>query len=427
MTPDRLVDDALALCAPVRRVWVALSGGMDSSLLLEIAAPLARARGLSLHAIHINHGLQPAAVDFEAHCRALCARLAVPLTVEPVEVVTAGEGWEAAARTARYRAFRSRLQAGDSLLLAQHGDDQAETFLLAALRGSGVRGLAAMPSEREDHGIVIRRPWLSLSRSQLVQEAATRELAWVEDPTNADAHFDRNYLRLRVLPAMRERWPHAASAVAQSAAWQQEAEGLLAELAALDLAAAGGDPARLALAPLMRLSASRRRLLVRHALDCLGLPSPPGTRLAEIDRQLQSAGQDRQVHIDWPGAEARRWGGHLYLMAPPVPVEAGWRLEWDGCAPLETPWGRYHLVLSRQGEGNGERNVARPFRVTLRRGGERLRLPERGERDLKRLLQELEVPSWERARLPLIWHGEELVAVPGLLTATGWRQRCASR
>lgn len=423
MTLRSLVDHALAHPVPGRRVWVALSGGLDSSLLLNVAAPLASARGVELRAIHVNHGLQVAASDFESHCRQLCTSLDVPLHVAHVSVNSKTQGLEAGAREARYQAFAETLCAGDRLWLAQHADDQAETFLLAALRGSGVRGLASMPARRRWRGIDIERPWLALPRAALEQEARRRGIGWCEDPSNAAVAFDRNYLRHRVLVPLQTRWPHVAESFGRSVAQLQDAEGLLAELAAQDLAAAGGDPARLALTPLMRLSEPRRRLLVRHALHRLRLPLPPGIRLAEIDRQLQSAGRDRQVHIDWPGAEARRWGGHLFLMAPPVPVDAGWRLEWDGRAPLETPWGHYPVAVSRQ----DERDVERPFRITLRRGGERLRLPERGERDIKRLLQELEVPPWERSRLPLIWHGEELVAVPGLLTAAGWRQRGTSR
>ncbi|WP_251977049.1 tRNA lysidine(34) synthetase TilS [Salinicola avicenniae] len=417
MTPNRLVDDALAQCAPGRRVWVALSGGLDSSLLLHVTAPLAHARGLSLRAIHINHGLQATAVDFETHCRDLCDRLAVPLTVVPVEVVPDGVGIEAAAREARYRAFRQHLAAGDLLLLAQHADDQAETFLLAALRGSGVRGLAAMPPLRQEAGIVIARPWLSLSRAALVEEASQRKVSWVEDPTNGDDGYDRNYLRLRVLPALAERWPQGARALARSADWLQEADDLLGELAAQDLSAAGGEPARLAITALRPLRESRRRLLIRHALERLGVPPIPRSRLAELDRQLLGAGEDRQVCVDWRGGEARLWRETLYLMAPLAPVAPDWQREWDGRASLETPWGVHRIALMPL----EDRDVVASFRVTVRRGGECLRLEGRGRRDLKRLLQQAGVPPWQRERLPLIWHGDALIAVPGVATAAGWR------
>ncbi|WP_280338165.1 tRNA lysidine(34) synthetase TilS [Salinicola acroporae] len=302
MTLQRFVDNALVNHMPGRVVWVALSGGLDSSLLLHMVAPLARRHGIELRAIHVNHGLQAAAGDFELHCRELCQALAVPLSVAHVEVEPAGRGLEAAAREARYRAFAETLAAGDRLWLAHHADDQAETLLLAALRGSGVRGLAGMPATRQWRGIQIERPWLTLSRSDLVREARRREIVWCDDPTNVETMFDRNYLRAHAMPPLRSRWPRLAEVVGRSAAHLQEADELLGELAAIDLAAAGGDPERLLLTTLRILSPARLRLLVRHALQSQGLPTPPAKRLAELERQLRAASGDRLPAIAWAGA-----------------------------------------------------------------------------------------------------------------------------
>jgi tRNA(Ile)-lysidine synthase len=418
---EALVDNVLARHVPGRVVWVALSGGLDSSLLLSVAAPLARKAGVELRAIHVNHGLQAAAGGFETTCRELCDSLAVPLTVASVRVDAAGQGIEAAAREARYQAFATHLSPGDRLWLAQHADDQVETFLLAALRGSGVRGLAGMPSRREWRGIQIERPWLSLARSVLLTEAHQRGLEWFEDPTNTDLAFDRNYLRHRVVPPLRERWPGVAGAFGQSAEWLQEADELLAELAAIDLDQAGGEPGRLRLATLAALSTSRRRLLIRHALECLGIPAPPAARLIELERQLTMAGADRLPVIRWPGGEARVWRHHLYLMAPLSPVDPAWQTAWNGQSPLVTPWGVHRVSLHRP---HGAATPA--LRVGLRQGGESLRLAGRGSRDLKRLLQEAGIPPWQRDRLPLIWCGDELVAVLGIVSAEGWHQSPAS-
>jgi len=416
-SPENLVDNALARYVPGRVVWVALSGGLDSSLLLNVAAPLARQRGVELRAIHVNHGLQAAASDFETVCRELCDSLAVSLTVAHVLVNLDGQGIEAAAREARYQAFAEHLSRGDRLWLAQHADDQAETFLLAALRGSGVRGLAGMPSQREWQGIQIERPWLSFTRSTLEREAERRGLVWCEDPTNADLTLDRNYLRHRVVAPLREHWPGAAEAFARSASWLQEADDLLAALAAIDLQGAGGDPSRLRLSALVALKASRRRLLIRHALERLGLPAPPAARLIELERQLETAGRDRLPFITWTGGEGRVWRHHLYFMAPLAEVDPAWQTVWDGRAPLATPWG-----VHRWGLRSLQHAVTPPLRVGLRQGGEILRLPGRGARDLKRLLQETDVPPWQRDRLPLVWCGDELVAVLGVLSAEGWCQ-----
>ncbi|SDN83389.1 tRNA(Ile)-lysidine synthase [Halomonas shengliensis] len=414
-----LINDALAETPPGRRVWVALSGGLDSCLLLTLAAAATRRHPRPLRALHVHHGLQEAADGFEGHCRALCEGLGVGLDVERVRVDAAGgQGLEGAAREARYAAFARRVGEGETLWLAQHRDDQAETFLLAALRGSGPRGLGAMPPGRQWQGRRLVRPLLGCSRAELTEAARWLGVAWVEDPTNAAPDQDRNYLRHAVLPRLGERWPHAAASLARSAALAAEADGLLAELAALDLARLGGDPGRLPLAGLAGLSPARRRLLVRHACAALGLPSPPARRLESLLAQ-QAARPDAVPRVAWPGAEGRGWRGHLYLMAPPLALPSAWASDWDGHAPLATPLGRCAVALG--GAAEGER-----LRVAVRRGGERLRLAGRGGRDLRRLLQELAVPPWVRERLVVVWAGEAPVAVLDpqagrwLALAEGW-------
>ncbi|MGQ0334362.1 tRNA lysidine(34) synthetase TilS [Halomonas elongata] len=414
-----LIDDALAATPPGRAVWVALSGGLDSSLLLTLAVEASRRHPRPLRALHIHHGLQTAADDFERHCRELCERLGVSLCVERVNVdVSGGQGLEGAARHARYAAFRRCLEAGDTLWLAQHRDDQAETFLLAALRGAGPRGLAGMPVERGQAGFRLARPWLGVSRAALEAEAARRGLAWVEDPSNAATVQDRNFLRHRVMPALQERWPGAGAALARSAELAGEADGLLDEFAAEDLERLGGDPGHLVVDSLMVLSAARRRLLIRHCLSRLGLSSPPARRLDSLLGQLE-ARHDAEVRIVWEGTEARVWRKALYLMATPVPLPPAWRAEWDGQSPLVTPLGEFRMDLVRA-DGS-------PASLTLapRLGGERLRLPGRGRRDLKRLLQELDVPPWQRDRSWVAWYGETVVALGGpegwLALAEGWR------
>ncbi|MGB8714530.1 MAG: tRNA lysidine(34) synthetase TilS, partial [Onishia taeanensis] len=255
---QRLIDDALAETPPGRCVWVALSGGLDSCLLLTLAARAAHRHPRPLYALHVDHGLQAASAEFIRHCHRLCDRLGVPLFIERVSVdVTARRGLEGAAREARYGAFAARLNAGDTLWLAQHRRDQAETWLLAALRGSGMRGLAAMPRARGWAGSRIARPLRELPRTRLEREAEAIGLGWVEDPSNEDETLDRNFLRRRVLPLLESRWPHAEASLARSATLAGEADDLLDELAALDLAACGSDPGQLALPALKALSAPR--------------------------------------------------------------------------------------------------------------------------------------------------------------------------
>jgi len=423
MSLQRHIDDALAETPPGRCVWVALSGGLDSSLLLTLAVEAARRHPRPLRALHVHHGLQSAADDFERHCRRLCSRLGVPLHVERVAVdLDAGKGREGAAREARYAVFAQRVTPGDTLWLAQHRDDQAETFLLAALRGSGVRGLAGMAKQRAWHERQIERPLLAVSRANLEAEATQRGLAWVDDPSNDDETLDRNFLRRSVLPLLAARWPHVGGALSRSATLAGDADDLLGELAELDLERLGGEASWLPVAGLLALSAPRRRLLIRHGCHRLGLPTPPSRALETLLDQLH-AHRQAEVRVAWTGAEARVWRGHLYLLMPHAALPADWQTEWDGSTPLVTPWGEMRVALSRS-----ESALLR-LRVMPRRGGERLRLRDRGRRDLKRLLQELGVPPWRRGQLLVVREGETPVAVldpvneAWLALAEGWISR----
>lgn len=415
MSLQTLIDSALANTPPNRPVWVALSGGLDSCLLLTLAVRSARSHPRAIYALHVNHGLQAAASDFENHCRALCSRLGVPLYVEQVNVEPAGKGIEAVAREARYAAFACRVKSGETLWLAQHSDDQAETLLLAALRGSGVRGLAGMPVIRQWQGRLLVRPLLGHGRAELEREAERLALRWCEDPSNRDTDLDRNFLRARVMPLLASRWPDAPRALARSAQLAGEADELLDELAALDLDAAGGEPRRVVVSALLSLSEARQRLLVRYACQRLELPTPPARRLAALLSQLDGR-DDTRAHVAWPGGEARCWRGALYLQAPQAEPPAGWQTDWDGTPGLVTPLGCIACQLSCG------REMQPVLRVTLRQGGEWLRVAGRGRRDVKRLLQEANVPPWQRSRQLLIWHDDALIAVLGVAIAEGWSQ-----
>ncbi|WP_227369048.1 tRNA lysidine(34) synthetase TilS [Halomonas sp. M20] len=416
MPLQTLIDGALGDTPSNQPVWIALSGGLDSCLLLTLAVQAAYRSPRSIYALHVNHGLQPAAIDFEQHCRKLCGCLGVPLFIEQVQVEQGGQGIEAAAREARYKAFARRVRAGESLWLAQHADDQAETLLLAALRGSGVRGLSGMPARREWQGRTVERPLLDCPRSVLEEQAQALEVEWIEDPTNADTAFDRNFLRRRVMPVLVSRWPKAPHLLAQSARLSSEADSLLDELAALDLHGVGDTPHCLQIKPLRELSEPRQRLLVRYACQRLGLSTPPLARLQTLLAQL-NVRQDAQMKIEWPGAEARCWQGGLFLQAPVIEPPIDWQCEWDGRAGLMTPVGRVEQSLRPSDEAFGDL-----LTLTLRRGGEALTVTGRGRRDVKRLLQEAAVPPWQRPQQLLAWHDGTLVAVLGIATAPGWWQ-----
>lgn len=417
-----LLDDALAETPPGRSIWVALSGGLDSCLLLTLAAAACEQAGRPLRAIHINHGLQAAASTFEAQARSLCERLNVPLKVVDVAVDVQGKGTEGAARNARYKAFFATLSPGDTLWLAQHQDDQAETFLLAALRGSGVGGLAGMPYRRDTQGITLVRPWLTARRTQLEVVVHLLGLTWSEDPSNSDISFDRNRLRHRVLPAMRERWPDAEAALANSATHAGEADLLLREYAQNELQTIRGGSHYIDAAALGERSRPRQRLLVRTLCQQQILPTPPQKRLESLLDQL-TAKEDAEVFVAWQGAQARLWRQRLYIMAPLEPLPP-WEADWDGQTLLETPLGPlgWQITPLQKLSQPLSQPLFQPLspqlRVTWRQGGEIIQLPGRGRRDLKRLLQETGMPPWERERLVVIMQAGTCIGVvrpPGKL------------
>ena len=383
------------------RILVGFSGGLDSTVLLHLLAddPALRTRGLA--AVHVHHGLQAAADDWAAHCLAACTQLDVPCTVVRVDVPRdQGDGPEAAARTARHAAFAQLLAAGDVIALAHHRDDQAETLLLRALRGSGPDGLASMRALRRFAHGWLWRPLLSMPRAQLQAHADAHGLRWIEDPSNASDAADRNFLRHQVLPLLRMRWPQAGAALATVAALQAEAGDLLAAGDAEALAQARTlDPAVLRLDALGAMPAARRARVLRRWIAGLGLPPLPARAIAWLDADLASGRGDRVPRFDWAGHRLQRWRGLLHAGQVRAPLAADFAAHWDGLAPLRLPGGG---MLHLQGAPQ-----AGDWTVRARIGGERMRLPGRTHAHaLKHVLQSLEVPPWLREQLPLL-HGAD--------------------
>jgi tRNA(Ile)-lysidine synthase len=303
------------------RTWrIAFSGGLDSTVLLHLLAHLAKTQSLpALSAIHVHHGLQVAADAWPQHCQSVCDALGIALQIVRVKV-QAGASLEQAAREARYAAFGDVTLADDLLLTGQHRDDQAETLLFRLLRGAGVRGLSGMPIQRPMGQGRLVRPLLDVTRAELEAYAKAHQLSWIEDPSNQDRQFSRNYLRHQVMPLLTSRWPQAQASMARSAAHLREAQGLLDELAQIDLAQAAtpsefewlGLPS-LELAPLMKLSVARQRNLLSHWLE-------PQTRLPDTDHwsgctDLINATQDASPVWRLADGELHRSGGRLWWLS----------------------------------------------------------------------------------------------------------------
>lgn len=396
---------------PAAPLCVAFSGGLDSTVLLHLLA--ADGTGAGLRAIHVHHGLHPQADAWAGHCQRVCTALGVPLTVARVTVVSEGRGPEAAAREARHAAFEQMLAADEVLVLAHHRDDQAETFLLRALRASGPDGLAAMRRWRRFGPGRLWRPLLEHGRDELLAHARAHGLEWIDDPSNTDVQLDRNFLRGHVLPLLRERWPHADDALAQSAALCAQAHELLGEEDARSFAAvATADPHCLSRTRLRELPAARRARVLRHWIASLRLPPLPGNGIERIERELLDVRDDAEALFHWHGATVRSWRDLLRagVLHPVMPAQ--WRVAWDGSAPLALPHGGALRL-------EGATRFDYPVVVHARAGGERIVLPGRSHSHaLKHVLQALGVPPWERERLPLLSDAEgRLMAAADLACA----------
>jgi tRNA(Ile)-lysidine synthase len=406
---------------PDAPILVGFSGGLDSTVLLHALAadPAARARGL--RAIHVDHGLHVASLDWAEHCIRTCAALGIDLAVRRMRVFDDGCGPEAAARSARLAAFADELRAGEWLALAHHQDDQAETLLLRLLRASGGHGLAAMRSTREFGAGVMWRPLLDVPRARLREYAQANGLRWIEDPGNASDVFDRNFLRRQVMPQLAARWPHAAASLARSAALLAEDADLLAQETARRLALLQGvDPQVLDRERLLAEPMAWRARLLRAWIEGLGLPPLPTRALAQIEAELLPARADAEARVAWPGAEVRAWRDGVYAASARTALPGDWSVTWDGRGTLRLPTGEA-LACVDTGGGDPAPALATlgPLRLAARQGGERLRLPGRTHTHaVKKLLQELEVPPWERGRLPLAYAADgELLAVGDVLTS----------
>ncbi len=423
------VDLFLGVTGPKPRVVVAFSGGVDSMALAHMLVIRRRQLG-GLRLVHVDHGLQSASRDWSRHCARQARAWKVPFTALRASIPRGdGGSLEAAAREARYRLLGENLRAGEILVTAHHLDDQAETLLLQLFRGAGVAGLAAMPGRAKFAQGEIRRPLLLNRREEIERYAVSHGLEWIEDPSNQQDRFRRNFLRNRVMPLLREHWPGIDRAIARSAAHMSEASRLLDTIARADLmAAADGDG--LTVSTLRALPSARRRNALRSFISRAGVEPPSAVQLDEIAGPLLAARADAQPQVRWPGASMRRRAGRLELQAmpeepPAAPahsVSKSWSWRKDRRLLVNDVGDLLMLVDDAAGPIDLDRLPAR-LRLRPRRGGESLRPnPRARTQSLKKLLQAAKLTLEERARLPLLF-GE---GPKGRLIAAGDRWRDAS-
>ena len=378
-------------------------------VLLDALTSVSASRSLKVSAVHVHHGLSPNADHWARFCAEQCASRSVPLAVHRLHLERkSGQSLEALARAGRYEHFMSCDV--DVIALAHHADDQAETVLLQLLRGSGPRGLSAMPAFRRGTPALLR-PLLSQTRETLAAYARTRGLGWIEDESNSDTTHRRNLLRHEIAPRLAAGFKGYPATLARAASHQAEASALLDELAALD-AEGAIDDAGLDRAQLAGLSNARAANLLRWFLRREGLRPPSDARLADVLRQLRSASADARTRIAHDGAEIGCYRGRVVVHAP---TTAPFAVAWDGAPEVHLPGG---ILAFEPADGEGiafaKLSIA-PVTVRSRTGGERIRLAaNRPRHAVKKLLQQANLTVWQRQALPLVWCGDALAAVPGV-------------
>jgi tRNA(Ile)-lysidine synthase len=404
--------------------WIALSGGLDSCVLLHSLVALQLP--IRLRALHINHQISPNADAWQQHCANLCAQLNVPFKAVKVDVENTGRGLEDAAREARYAIFEQHLAAGDYLLTAHHADDQSETMLLRLMRGTGPRGLAAMAQQRPLAEGMLHRPLLNFTRIELEKYAQAHDIGWVNDESNTNDHYDRNYLRNQVMPLLRERWPAFAHKWQQTADLCAVNEALIEELAAQDLLLADCKPAlvgtSISLSYLESLTNGRRHNLIRSWLRGQGLSTPEHQHLQQIEQQIIGGRVDAETQVTWGDVSLRVYRQRVYaLPLADLPSSAAKVKEFALTTELSSGFRFNFEWLDRHDKPLLKADLPN-LHLRFRQGGERCQPSGRTHsQTLKRLLQDYGVEPWLRESLPLVYSGDNLVAVANLWICEGYQ------
>lgn len=398
------------------KIILGYSGGLDSTVLLDVYAKQAPETFIArTQVVHIHHGLSPNADHWSEQCAEQSKLRNLPFKLIKVNAkAEEGESPEAAARNARYQAFQSLMSDDYYLLTAHHQDDQVETFFLQLFRGAGIKGLMGMPEVKNLEKGQLIRPLLHYSRQQLQDYANDNHLIWIDDESNFDTSFQRNFLRHQVLPLIQRKWPGLTNAVLRTEQLCQKSNVLLNEIAAEDLANSKTENFnQLQIDKLLTLSLERRNNLMRYWISANQFILPSQIKLQQIEKTILHADTDANPIVAWQGAEIRRYRNHLYLLEPLEIFDNKITLLWDGKSILNLPnqlgtidasiYEKLHIPIANS-------NVQ--ISIRFRQGGETLKIPGRaGHHELKNLFQEWGIPPWLRSRVPLLYHNEELVGV----------------
>lgn len=394
------------------RYCVALSGGLDSTVLLHALLKISSLPVKSVFVVHIDHGIQAISKQWAQKCFQLCQQWQVDCQIITlVCAAKAGESLEAIARQYRYQALAGKIKPGDCLLTAHHQDDQAETLLLQLLRGSGIQGMSAMPAIKPFAEGVLARPLLQFSRDSLHDYAIQHQLTWIEDPSNEVVQFDRNFIRHQVLPLIKTRWPAAQKTITRSAHHCAQAQVLIDEQAKSLLVTVKGEQNTLRVSLLKQLSEPLKKSVIRYWIKQSHYILPSEVHLNRITHEILNARHDRMPMVNWNHAEIRRFQDQIYIMKPVCEPDAGWVVRWDIHQPLILP-AQLGVLSIIETTGSGILKTNAEITVSFRQGGERMTpVGKKHHHLLKKLFQEAAIPVWQRALIPLIYIDGQLAAV----------------
>lgn len=401
------------------KFFVAYSGGLDSHVLLHLLSRLCNNHpSIDLIAVHVNHNVNPKSKLWDSHCRQVCEELNLEYISESINPKFKDESLEEGLRKLRYGVFARLLHENGYVMTAHHANDQAETLLLQLFRGAGPKGLASMPYKTKFSNGWLVRPLLKFSRDELLEYAFENSLNWIEDDSNLNTKFDRNFIRHDLIPVIKQKWPAIIKVLNRGANHCAETTKLLDILAAQDFkkTVSCENPSILFVDQLKNLEFIRQKNLLRYWLSNLKLTMPSDAKLSGIINDAINSRYDAMPIIKWKGAEVRRFRNCLYAMPPIKNFNTRVELRFNG-SKLELPADLGDLVIR---VSSNSIYSDKKFIVRFRQGGERLRLPGRkGRSYLKKLMQEWDIPPWLRNRTPLVYCKNEIVAVVGCYSVSG--------
>ena len=387
--------------------WVGFSGGADSSALLHALHEIRSELQTPIHAVHFHHGLSSNADDWQDHCQDYCRERDITFTSCQLEINPSKKtSIEEESRNLRYQAIGEMLQAGDIYLTAHHADDQAETLFLNLMRGSGIEGLAGIPELRKLGQGSVARPLLNTRRSELENYLRRQHIEWLEDPSNKNEIFDRNFLRNALFPQLETRWPGLVRRLTRTSRTARITATALADFIDRHYDELLGNPHKMALSPLVQLEPPMQALVLRQWLRRQEIPALSEVRLNEFIEQIAESTQSSQAEVRWSGWQMKRFGKFIWLQGQVIPsLEAG--KDWISGQTLVLGPSLGSLQLLGY-----ETAVPAGWRVASRRKGERIRLHDKGvRRKLKDLLRESAIPPWLRSSIPVLYWDNEAVAV----------------